>query len=104
MLKQSVIYLILSIIIILFAQYAHLVMVYIVMAYTFVSIKLTPLFSGTPSGIMIRNVLTLVLLPVIIAGTPALIYRAIKGHTMPYFFEITWVLWLIVVLGKVLIR
>ena len=104
MLKQSIIYLILSILIILFAQYAHLVMVYIVMAYTFVSIKLTPLFSGTTYGIMIRNVLTLVLLPVIIAGIPALIYRAMKGHTMPYFFEATWVLWLIVVLGKVLIR
>lgn len=104
MLKQSIIYLILSILVVLFANYAHLALVYIVTAYTFVTIKLTPIFSGTAYGIMIRNIFSLVLLPVIIAGIPALLYRAIKGKHMPWFFEITWGLWLIIVLGKVLIK
>lgn len=103
MLKQSLVYLVLSILIVVFAQYAHLMMVYIVTFYTFIMVKITPIFSGTPYGIMIRNVVSLVLIPVIIAGIPALIYRAIKGHNMPYFIEITWVLWLMIVLGKVLI-
>ncbi len=104
MLKQSLIYLGLSIFIVVFAQYANLVMVYIVTFYTFVMMKLTPIFSGNTYGILIRNILSLVLIPLIIAGVPALIYKAIKKRPMPYFVEIMWALWLVIVLGKVLIR
>lgn len=104
MLKPGIIYLILSILIVIFAQYAHLIMVYIVMAYTYILLQMTPIFSGTQYGILIRNVVSLVAIPIMIAGVPALIYRAIKGKTMPWFLEITWGLWLIIVLGKVLIR
>ncbi len=104
MLKQSIVYLILSILIILFANHAHLGIVYIDMFYTWVVLTLTPLFSHGAYGILLRNVFSLVLLPVIIAGIPALIYRAIKGKKMPFLIEIIWVLWLIIVLSKVLIK
>ncbi len=104
MLKQSIVYLILSILIVLFANYAHLGIVYIDLFYTWVALTLTPLFNHGVYGILIRNVLSLVLLPLIIAGIPALIYRAIKGKKMPFFIEITWVIWLIIVLSKVLIK
>ena len=104
MLKQSIVYLILSILIVVFAEYAHLLMVYIVTFYTFIMVKLTPIFSGISYGLLIRNVVSLILIPVIIAGIPALIYRVIKGQNMPCFIELTWVLWLMIVLGKVLIR
>ena len=104
MVKQSLIYLVLSILIVVFAQYAHLMMVYIVTFYTYIMLQITPLFSATQYGILIRNVVCLALIPVIIAGIPALIYRAIKGQTMPYLIEVTWALWLVIVLGKVLIR
>ncbi len=104
MLKQSIIYLILSILIVVFAQYAHLLMVYAVVFYTYILVQITPIFSGTQYGVLIRNVVSLVLMPVIVAGIPALIYRAIKGQTMPYFIELTWALWLIIVLGKILIQ
>lgn len=104
MLRQGIIYLVLSILIVLFAEYAHLLVVYIVTAYTFVLLKITPIFSSTTYGVMIRNVCSLVIIPVMIAGIPALIYQVIKSRKMPYFIEITWVLWLIIVLAKVLIR
>jgi len=104
MLRQSIIYLILSILVVLFAQYAHLAIVYIVMFYTWVLVKLTPLFNESTYGILIRNVFSLVLLPVTIAGIPAVIYRVMKRRPMPYFIEITWVLWLVIVLSKVLIQ
>jgi hypothetical protein len=104
MLKQSIVYLILSILIVVFAQYAHLLMVYVIMFYTYIMVQITPIFSVTQYGVLIRNVVSLVFMPVIIAGIPALVYRAIKGKHMPYFFELTWALWLIIVLGKVLIR
>ena len=104
MLKQGLIYLVLSILVIVFAEYAHLAIVYIDMFYTWISVKLNPIFSVSTYGIRIRNVFSLVLMPVMIAGIPALIYRAIKGRPMPYFVETTWVLWLIIVLSKVLIK
>lgn len=104
MIKQSLIYLALSILVVLFATYVHVLIVYLDFAYTFITIKLAPVFSSSPLGSLFRQVLSLVLLPIVIAGIPALIYRAIKGHMMPYFMEITWFLWLIIVLSKVLIR
>lgn len=106
MLKQGIIYLILSILVVLFAKYALLFIVYIDMIYTYFEINLTPIFSGNSYGTLIRNVLSLTLLPVIIAGIPALIYRAVKGKgkQMPYFLELAWVLWLIIVLSKVLVK
>ena len=104
MFRQSVIYLILSVLIVLFAQYVHLLVVYIDMGYAYLNFKLIPIFSASPFGMMIRNVFTLTMLPVILVGIPALAYRAIKGQTMPYFIEVTWILWLIIVLSKVLIH
>ena len=104
MLKQSIIYIALSILIVIFSAYAHLAIVYIDMFYTWVTLELTPIFSSSMYGTLIRNVFSLVVLPVIIVGIPALIYRVIKGQYMPYFIEITWIIWLIIVLSKVLIR
>lgn len=104
MLKQCAIYFILSILIVLFAGYAHLLIIYIDVAYTYINVKLAPLFSHAPSGGFIRNVISLVLLPVIIVGIPALIYQLIKKQQMPYFIEIIWLFWLVLVLSKVLIH
>ena len=104
MLKQSLIYLILSVVIVLFAAYAHLIIVYIDLFYTLINVKLTPIFSNSPLGMLIREVIALALLPVLVAAIPALIYWAIKGKTMPYFIEMTWLLWLVIVLSKVLIH
>ncbi|AHE67756.1 hypothetical protein Loa_02214 [Legionella oakridgensis ATCC 33761 = DSM 21215] len=78
--------------------------VYIDMFYTYVNLKLSPIFSANETGIMIRKVFSLVLIPVAIAAVPALVYRLIKGRHMPYFIHITWLLWLVVVLSKVLIQ
>ena len=104
MLKQSIIYLVLSILLVLFAGYAHLLVIYIDMFYTYVMVRLTPIFNPSASGLLIQRVLVLSLLPVIIVGIPALVYRTIKGRDMPYFFEAVWFLWLVIVLSKVLVR
>lgn len=104
MLKQSLFYLLLSIVIVIFAAYIHLLIIYIDLAYTYVSIKLAPVFSLSPVGVMARNVFTLVVIPVLLAGIPALIYRLIKGKHMPWFIPLVWFFWLVIVLSKVLIR
>lgn len=104
MLRQSLIYLLLSILVVVFAKYAHLLIVYIDLLFTYINIKLTPIFSPTGWGLIIRKVLVLMLLPLVLAGIPALLYRAIKGSEMPHFIAIIWVLWTIVVLSVILIR
>ncbi len=86
--KQTIIYLFLSIVVVLFAKYVHVLLVYIDMLYIFVNLKLAPIFSDGSTGIMIRKVIS----------------RVIKGRNMPYFIEITWFLWLVIVLSKLLIR
>lgn len=104
MLRQSLIYLALSIIVVLFAKYAQLLIVYIDMFFTYVNLKLTPVFSQTGWGVMIRKVLTLMFLPIIITGIPALLYRAIKGNEMPYFIPVVWIIWTIIVLSDIVTR
>ncbi|WP_028387974.1 hypothetical protein [Legionella fairfieldensis] len=104
MLKQSLIYLLLSILVVIFAKYAHMLLVYIDMFYVFMNLKLAAVFSQSEWGIIIRKVLLLVLIPVLIAAIPALIYRLFKGKEMPYFIELTWCLWLIIVLSTLLIH
>lgn len=104
MLRQTLILLLLSILVVLFAKYAHLLIVYIDMLYTWINFKLTPIFSQTGVGIMIRKVILLVFIPILIALVPALIYKLVKGGQMPYFLELTWCLWLVIVLSNILIH
>ncbi len=104
MLRHFLTYLLLSILIVVFAKYAHLVVVYIDVFFTYVNVKLTPIFSQTGWGLIIRKILVLMLLPIVIAAIPALIYRAIKGREMPHFIATTWVIWTVIVLSDILIR
>ncbi|HHF7348073.1 TPA: hypothetical protein ACPSKE_001250 [Legionella feeleii] len=104
MLRQSLIYLALSILVVIFAKYAHMLIVYIGMLYVFINVKLTPIFSQSGLGLMIRKVILLVLIPILIAAVPALTYRLIKGNDMPYLIEFTWCLWLVIVLSNILIH
>ncbi|KTD38654.1 hypothetical protein Lnau_0464 [Legionella nautarum] len=104
MLRQSLIYLLLSIVVVVFARFAHMLIVYIDMLYAFINIKLTPIFSQSGLGLVFRKVILLVAIPLIIAAIPALSYRLVKGKEMPYFIELTWCLWLVIVLSNVLIR
>lgn len=104
MLKQSLIYLLLSILIVVFARYAHLLIIYIAMFFQYINFHLTPVFSQTGWGLMIRKVLVLMFIPLIITAIPALGYRLIKGKDMPHFLPIVWVLWIIIVLSNILAR
>ncbi|CDZ77470.1 hypothetical protein BN59_01753 [Legionella massiliensis] len=103
MLKQCLIYLLLSVLVIIFARYANMLVLYVDMLYVFINLKLTPIFSQGGLGLLIRKVILLVFIPVVIAAIPALSYRLVKGKDMPYFLETTWCVWLIVVLSNILI-
>lgn len=104
MLRQSLIYLLLSILVVVFAKYAHALIVYIDMFYVWINWAVSPLFRQIGLGDAISKIIILILVPVIIAAIPALIYRLIKGRDMPGMIELTWCLWLIIVLSNILIH
>lgn len=104
MLKQSSLYLVLSMLVIMCAKYAKLFILYADIFYTYINTILQPLFGSGFIGEIFRNVCTLVLVPLAIAAIPALVYWAIKRKQMPYFIELTWVLWLIIAMSSYLIH
>jgi len=104
MLKQSLLYLLLSIIVIIFAQYAKLFVLYTDIFYTYVNTLLEPLFGSGFVGEIFRNLFTLVLVPLVMAAIPAALYWLIKRKHMPYFIELTWLLWLMIAVSSYLIR
>ncbi len=104
MLKQGLIYLGLSLLIIAFATYAKIFLVYVNLFYVYLNNVLLPLFGDGFWGELIRDMLTLVLTPFILAAIPALIYWAIKRKKMPYFIQLIWLFWLILALSNYLIH
>jgi hypothetical protein len=104
MLKQGLFYLLLSILVVVFAKYAYLLIVYISMLYTSLNVKLIPIFAHTGLGVIVRKIILLVLIPVLLTLIPALIYRLVKGKEMPYLIELTWCLWLVIVISHILVR
>lgn len=100
---QILIYFILSLLVVLLARYLHFVVVYIDLLYTYMNVLLKPLFSISESGILLRNIISLTLIPIVITGIPALIYRAIFSKRVPYYYEATWLVWLAIVVSKIII-
>ncbi|MCH9755890.1 MAG: hypothetical protein K0U37_01695 [Gammaproteobacteria bacterium] len=104
MLKQSLIYLVLSILVVLLATYAKIFFVYVDLLYVILNNFLEPLFGSGLIGEAFRDMVTLILTPLFLAALPALIYWLIKRKQMPYFLELTWLLWLILAMSSYLIH
>ena len=104
MARQTLIYILLSLVIVLFSKYFHLLIVYLDMLYTYVNVHIIPVFNQTPLALFIIKVAILALLPISLAAIPAIGYRLVKGKTIPHFIALTWIIWLIIVLSKVLIH
>jgi hypothetical protein len=104
MLKQFLVYLLLSILVVVFAKYAHLLIVSIDMFYVYINTKLIPIFNQTSLGLSIRRTLVLMLIPITLTAIPALGYKVIRGGNMPHYIVITWMIWTVIVLSDALIR
>jgi hypothetical protein len=98
LLKQTTVYLILSLLVVFFAKYVQLGTHYIAQFYANINLLLVPYLSHDAT----RHILMMVLIPVIIAGIPAIVYRLIKKQNMPYYLICTWALWIILVLSNAL--
>lgn len=104
MLKQSFIYLLISILVVVFAKYLHVIFAYINQFYDYIDAIISPIFNQGGLGHVICKVILLTLIPVLLAAVPALIWRLIKGSDMPHFIALTWCLWLVIVLSNIILR
>jgi hypothetical protein len=104
MFKQSIIYLLLSIVVVLLARYIHELIVHVNMIYTFSCLKLSVLANQQGPNHIVIAIFLLVVIPVLIVGIPALIYRLITRRMMPYFLELVWCLWLVLSLSNSLLH
>lgn len=98
LLKQTTAYFILSLLVVFFAKYVQLATHYVAQFYSSLNLSLVPYLASDAA----RHILLMVLIPIVIAGIPALIYRVIKKQNMPHYLISTWMLWLILVLSNAL--
>lgn len=55
--------------------------------------KFAALFSGSSVGVLVAHLLSLILIPIVIALIPAFIYWLIYRTEMPNWLVIVWVVW-----------
>jgi hypothetical protein len=55
-------------------------------------------FNGGVIGRILRQVVTLTIIPLLITGIPAGIYWMFTRRTLPYLAELLWAIWLMLVL------
>lgn len=103
MFKQTIFYLALSILVVIFSRYFAIGIIQIDQFYTWLNLKLSSVFSNSIVGLTVQQIIILMMLPIVVAGIPALTYRLVKGDSMPYFLNVIWLVWLIVVLSRVAI-
>ncbi len=95
MLKNIAAILILSVVIILGMPYAQQGLQLILSGHAWISDVLTNVFSGDTAGNIIHQLIALLIIPVVVAFVPAIIYWIIKRTWFPYFMELVWVIWLV---------
>ncbi|MEO8401294.1 MAG: hypothetical protein ABI597_05775 [Gammaproteobacteria bacterium] len=95
MLKQITAIIILSIVIILGMAYAQQGLQFIVTSHDWISEQLKQVFSVGMAGNLIRELIALLVMPVVVGLVPSLIYWLIKRHWFPYFMELIWIIWLV---------
>ena len=95
MIKQIIAILLFSVLVTIGMSYAQQGLQYVIQAHDWISDLLTQVFSGGQIGNIIRNTITLLTIPVLIALIPALIYWIVKRSWFPYFIDVLWVILLI---------
>lgn len=104
MLKQIIFLIVVSLLAIFFMRDVSVCLVYLGKAHHYLTKELAVVFAGGAVGMMIRQVVVLVVIPVIVGLIPGSIYWVIKRKRMPYLFHIIWIVWLILMTSIILHR
>lgn len=93
MVKHASFLILFSILAVMFqAQLAHS-LTWLMLVHNKVAAWLTFVFSSDSTGIMIRNVIALILLPVAVGSAIALVFFIIKKHSMRHLLLAVWIVW-----------
>lgn len=95
MVKQVIALLILSIVILLTMPYAQQGLNWLVAAHDWISQTLTDVFSGGETGILVKEFIALLTIPIAVGLIPVIIYWLAKRSWFPYFMQFVWVIWLV---------
>jgi hypothetical protein len=88
---------VLSIVVTLFIHELTLFLHFVGFLHAWLTDKLLLVFSNTSVGSLISHVITLVLLPLIVALIPAFIYWLFRRGEMPHLYLFTWVIWIMLI-------
>lgn len=93
MLKTFLGLIVLSILVILFKSQFADVLHWVASMHNLLSDKLVSLFSSSSAGVLVAHLLSLVIIPIIIALIPAFVYWLIYRSEMPNWLAVVWVVW-----------
>jgi hypothetical protein len=102
MLKQMLIIIITSIIILLILPYAHNTLIYLLQFHQEIIALLNTIFSGSKIALFIRDLLALLFIPLLIIGFISSAYAIIRKHTFPYIIPLAWGTWLVMITALIM--
>lgn len=95
MLKQIIILVLLSAVIVFFMSYTQEGIQWLVNAHEWMLQVLSDIFSGGEAATLIKSLLALLGIPFLAGLIPAMIYWIMKRSWFPYFMQVVWAVWLI---------
>lgn len=104
MFKQLSILIILSTVLLIFAQHTQLMLSYLDASHTLLNAKLSYIFNTSTAGNTTQEVTCLLAIPLLLTVLPAVIYWLFKRKAMPYFYHVLWTIWIILFTTLILSR
>lgn len=95
MLKNIIVLVLLSLGVIFGIKHIQPIILLLVSSRDWISQLLLQVFSGGDIGSAIRNLISLLVVPLFIALIPALVYWLSKRRFFPYFLHVVWTVWLV---------
>lgn len=95
MIKELIAIIVLSALTVLGMPYIQQVLAWLVEGHAWISQSLMQVFSGGEVGSVLREMIALLVIPVLAGLVPSLIYWAVKRSWLPCFMYIVWIVWLI---------
>lgn len=95
MLKHVFAFILLSVLIVIGMPYAQIGLQALMSSHDWIADTLRSIFSGGEAGEITRQLIALLILPLLAGLIPALIYWFAKRKWLPCFMCIVWVTWLI---------
>lgn len=94
MIKQLIAIIVLSIGVIWAMPYVHQGLEVLLSLHNWIAEALTEVFSGGDTGNLIRELITLLAVPLLIGLAFAIVYWVMRRGWFPYFMQFVWIIWL----------